>query len=112
MEQTSALDLEPADSGQRRHGVGFGFADMALEFAFLDGFEEGVKFGGITGGLKFDAAVREVANPSDDLEPAGKRFHREPEADALNAALVEDLSADHAEILRKALESASGILPA
>jgi len=87
-------DLETA-GGERRDGRDGNIANVRPEGAFLDGFEEGVHFVGLAAALHFDAAVVEIAHPSDDVETAGDLLDGVSESDALNAPFVENLATLH-----------------
>jgi len=92
----SMSDAEAAGVFERRDVVDAHFADVVGERAFLgDVFEEGVDFVGFAHGLQFDRAVGEVPDRAADVEACGDLPDGEAEADALDAAFIDDAFCDH-----------------
>ena len=76
--------------------MAFGAADVAGEDAvFFEVFEEVCDVVFLAFDLEFDAAIGEVFDPAGDVEAHGDLLGGVAEADALDAAFVEDLFGGH-----------------
>jgi hypothetical protein len=90
--------------------MGFGVPNMALEFAVRDGLKKVFDFEAVAGDLEFNAAVWQVADPSDDLIATGQRFDGETKSNALDASLIEHLPADHGGMFAQAFGKSQRVL--
>jgi hypothetical protein len=72
-----------------------------MQFALRDAIEERTHFIVLTGDLKFDATIRQIAHPSSDIKSFGYMAHRPAEPDALHVSLVENLERNHSRCRRR-----------
>ena len=101
-------DLEAAGFAERGDEVGVDFADVGLQVALRDGFEEALDFVGGAAGFEFDAAVGEIAHPADDFVAAGDAFDGGAESDALDASFVVNVASGHGSVGFLAAEKVGG----
>ena len=84
------------------HGLfQFGFsvlADMRAQFALHNAIEKSVHLALLTINLQLNPSIRQVSDPSGNVESFGDVPDGPAEADALNVALVKYLDGNHAEI--------------
>ena len=66
-----------------------------MEFALRDVIEERAHFVFLASNLKFDAVIRQVADPSSYIEARGDVAHRPAKPDALHISLVKNLERNH-----------------
>jgi hypothetical protein len=69
--------------------------DMALQFAFRNGFQKRLHFFTVSAALEFHPPVLEIAHPAHHFVAARHLLYREPEAHSLDAAFVKNLAACH-----------------
>jgi hypothetical protein len=66
-----------------------------MEFTLRDVVEERAHLAFLASNLKFDAAIRQVADPSSYIEALGDVAQRPAKPDALHMSLVENLERNH-----------------
>src|SRR4051812_23862797 len=71
------------------------FANERVKFTLSDLIEKRAYLLLITRNLKFYATVRQVADPTGNVEALGDVAHSEPEPDALDVTFVKHLKRDH-----------------
>src|ERR1041385_1159252 len=71
------------------------FVNQRMQFALRDTIEKCAHFVFLAGNLKFHSAVRQVTDPTGNVEFLGCVAHRPAKSDALNAALVKYLKGGH-----------------